>query len=139
MRAAIAAAAAAGRPVLGECGGLMYLGQRLITGDGDFPMCGALPISTQIRERRLSLGYRELTTTRDTPLGPAGTVFRGHLFHYSTLTDDPDLPPAYRAEGLGGAYGEGWQRGGALGSYVHAHWRSNPRVAAGFARACAAR
>ncbi len=137
MREAVAAFAASGRPVYGECGGLMYLGERLHTEEGSFPMCGALPLSTALEGRIRSLGYREVRTLRGTPLGPAGTVFRGHEFHYSRLLEAPELEPAYRVSGRRGEAAEGWLRGATLGSYVHAHWRSCPEVAAHFVRACA--
>ncbi len=45
MRAGIRAFCASGRPVYGECGGLMYLGRRLEDGEGRaFDMVGALPL-----------------------------------------------------------------------------------------------
>lgn len=137
MREAVAAFAASGRSVYGECGGLMYLGQQLTTDEGAFPMCGALPVATEMQGRIRSLGYREVTLTRDTPLVPAGTVFRGHQFHYSKLAGTPALSPAYAVSGRWGAGDEGWLSGNTLGSYVHAHWRSNPEVAAAFVAACA--
>lgn len=115
----------------------MYLGEQLTTDDGTFPMCGALPISTEMRERVSALGYREVTTSRATPLGPAGTVFRGHEFRYSGLASQPELASAYRVSGYGKETDEGWLKGNTLGSYVHAHWRSNPAIAAAFVQSAA--
>lgn len=129
MRAAIGAFAG---PIYAECGGLMYLGETL---DGA-PMCGVLPVRTRMGERLRALGYREVVTTRDTVLGPAGTRFRGHEFHYSELVGPPDLPPAYRMTGRAGDAPEGWSRGAVLGSYVHAHFGSNPALAANLVAAC---
>lgn len=111
--------------IYAECGGLMYLGEAL---DGR-PMCGRLPIQTRMTGRGRALGYREVATARDTPLGPAGTVFRGHEFHYSELVCPPALAPAYRMSGRAGAGVEGWGVGRVLGSYVHAHFGSNPILA----------
>lgn len=121
--------------VYAECGGLMYLGERL---DGS-PMCGALPVSTVMGPGLRSLGYREVTLTRDTVLGPAGTVFRGHEFRHSELVEAPALEPAYAMTGWSGAGVEGWAVGRRLGSYVHAHFGSNPRLAANLVGACRAR
>lgn len=124
--------------IYAECGGLMFLGDTLADETGDAsPMCGLLPVRTRMTGRLRTLGYREVTTTSDTPLGPAGTVFRGHEFHYSELVST-DLPPSYRMTGIGGDGIEGWARGNVLGSYVHAHFGSNPELAANLVAACVA-
>lgn len=112
-------------PIYAECGGLMYLGEAL----DDTPMAGLLPVRTRMGERLRSLGYREVRTLVPTPLGPAGTQFKGHEFHYSELASTPDLTPAYAMTGWRGEGVEGWQRGKVLGSYVHAHFGSNPSLA----------
>lgn len=118
--------------IYAECGGLMFLGERL----DDAPMCGRLPVTTRMTGRLRTLGYREVVTTQDTPLGPAGTAFRGHEFHYSELVSTA-LAPAYRMTGYGGESVEGWCAGKVLGSYVHAHFGSNPALAANLVAACA--
>ena len=58
--------AAAGRkPIYGECGGYMVLGEALIDADGhSHPMAGLLPVVSSFAERRLSLGYRCATLAR---------------------------------------------------------------------------
>lgn len=131
MRAAIRAFRG---PVYAECGGLMYLGQHL---DG-YEMAGALPLATRLGPRLRALGYREVRTTRDCLLGPAGTVFRGHAFHYSELCGPPGCASAYVAAGWGGQEAEGWTHGRVLASYVHAHFGSNPALARALVAACAA-
>ena len=58
------------KPVYGECGGYMVLGEALIDADGRrHPMAGLLPLVTSFAERRLSLGYRRATLLADGPLG----------------------------------------------------------------------
>ena len=118
-------------PVYAECGGLMLLGEAL---DG-LPMAGLLPLRTVNRERLVSLGYREVSTVIDTILGPAGTTFKGHEFHHSELEAPPPLQPAYTMTGWRGSGVEGWSRGRVLGSYVHAHFGSNPSLAPALVRA----
>lgn len=120
-------------PIYAECGGLMYLGEAL----DDTPMCRVLPVRTRMTGKLRTLGYREVTTTADTPLGPAGTTFRGHEFHYSELAST-ELVPAYRTKGRVGDGVEGWARGNVLGSYVHAHFGSNPALAWNLVAACEA-
>lgn len=125
--------------IYAECGGLMYLGVSLAGVEGDTtPMLGRLPVRTRMSGRLRTLGYREVTTTAATPLGPAGTVFRGHEFHYSELCETPDVSPVYHMTGRGGQGVEGWQQGRVLGSYVHAHFGSNLQIAPALVAACAA-
>lgn len=118
-------------PVYAECGGLMYLGEEL---DG-VPMCARLPLRTRMTTTRRSLGYREVRTTAPTLLGPAGTVFRGHEFHYSELALNP-LSPFYEIEGRQVRGVEGWGDANTLASYVHAHFGSNPDLAPALVAAC---
>jgi cobyrinic acid a,c-diamide synthase len=141
LRSALAAFAAAGGPIYAECGGLMYLCAAIRTLDGSsHPMVGLFPGEAVMSDRLQALGYVEVETQEATLLGPAGSRFRGHQFRYSGLVGVP--------EGATGAYSvrrrrggettrEGYRAGNALGSYVHAHWASNPRIALNLVAACA--
>jgi cobyrinic acid a,c-diamide synthase len=140
IRDAVRMFADAGRPIYAECGGLMYLAKGLEDLDGTtYPMVGLLPATARMRPRRLSLSYTEVTLQANSPLGPAGTVARGHEFHYSSL--DPvqaSVPRVYRLRRRrGDEREEGYLIGNALLSYVHLHFASNPRIAESFVRACA--
>lgn len=138
FRASVRRFAEAGRPVYGECGGLMYLGEALIDSDGvRHPMVGALPVTTAMEPALRSLGYREVTTRRETILGPAGTVFRGHEFHYSGVTEAAGAEPAYTWTGWRGEGSGGHTRRRVLASYIHAHWGSNPDIPRALVAACA--
>jgi cobyrinic acid a,c-diamide synthase len=131
--------AAEGRPIYAECGGLMYLAEALEDLDGTtHPMVGLLPATVRMRPRRLSLSYTEVTFQAASPLGPAGTVARGHEFHFSSLDPVPaTVPRAYRLRRRrGDERDEGYQIGNALLSYVHLHFASNPHMAASFVEAC---
>ncbi len=142
LRAAIAAFAATGRPVYAECGGLMYLSQAIRTLDGRrHEMVGLLAGEAVMADRLEALGYVEVETRSVTPLGPAGLRFRGHQFRYSRLVDEAASALAYslRKRRGGETSREGYLAGNVLGSYVHAHWASNPLVAQGFVEACASR
>ena len=132
MRASVRAFAASGRPVIAECGGLMYLARSLTDLAGDtFEMCGVLPARTRMRDRPV-LGYREVETLRGTPYGPAGTVLRGHEFHFSEL-ESPPGSPAYRR--VNGSDTEGFAVGNVLASYVHVHLAAHPELAERLVRA----
>jgi cobyrinic acid a,c-diamide synthase len=139
MRASLSAHAAAGKPIYAECGGFMYLAEAIVTLDGArHAMVGLIPGTATMRQSLQALGYVEVETRDDSPLGSAGTKFRGHQFRYSSF-DTRSAPERYalRAKRNGQQSIEGYGRGVVLGSYVHAHWASNPAIPEAFVRACA--
>lgn len=72
------------KAVFGECGGYMVLGESLIDGDGTpHRMAGLLPLETSFENPKRHLGYRRAETRVSSVLGPKGTAFRAHEFHYS--------------------------------------------------------
>jgi cobyrinic acid a,c-diamide synthase len=111
------------RPVHGECGGYMVLGQGLEDGDGArHAMTGLLGHATSFARRKLQLGYREARLIMDSPIGPAGSVVRGHEFHYATLTSPgDDAPLADLMDGQGRPLGpSGGRRDRVTGTFFHA-------------------
>ena len=74
------------RPVHGECGGYMVLGNVADRRRWRHPrMGGLLGVSTSFARRKLHLGYRNARLTHDLCLGRAGTQLRGHEFHYASV------------------------------------------------------
>lgn len=119
-------AAARGAAVLGECGGYMALGEVLVDGAGvPHGMAGLLPLSTSFAERRLHLGYRRVETAGPGALGPAGQRFRGHEFHYATVSREGPAEPLFTCEGRP----VGLRRGRVAGSFVHLLDREDPACA----------
>lgn len=111
------------RPVIGECGGYMVLGEALIDADGKaHRMTGLLSHTTSFAKRRLHLGYRTAETFAAGPLGPAGTRLAGHEFHYATVSDPGHDAPLFRlADAHGSPPAEaGGVRGRVAGSFFHA-------------------
>jgi cobyrinic acid a,c-diamide synthase len=139
MLADIRTFAGGGRPVYGECGGLMYLSGGIRTLDGQrHAMAGLLPGEAVMSDKLEALGYVEVETQATTCLGNAGLRFRGHQFRYSSLMAvDVERVYTVRKRRGGETFAEGYRAGSVVGSYVHAHWASNPLVAAHFVRACA--
>lgn len=75
------------RPVHGECGGYMVLGQSIEDAEGTaHPMLDLLPVATSYHQRKLHLGYRVARLTNDTALGRRGARLVGHEFHYASVT-----------------------------------------------------
>jgi cobyrinic acid a,c-diamide synthase len=114
---------AAGKPVHGECGGFMVLGESLEDADGTVhPMLGLLGHATSFAKRRMNLGYREARLRADCPIGRVGTAVRGHEFHYARVVDPgEDASLADLFDGTGTALGPaGGRRGRVSGTFFHA-------------------
>jgi cobyrinic acid a,c-diamide synthase len=122
--------------VYAECGGLLYLSQRLSTSDGRvYPLAGIMPLAIEMTGKLVDFGYVTVVLTQDCLLGPKGTSIRGHSFHYSRICSSSQVATSYQVEfSLSGRQQEeGYTCGNVLASYVHLHFRANPAVAAHFA------
>ncbi|MCS0504382.1 cobyrinate a,c-diamide synthase [Ancylobacter mangrovi] len=110
------------RPVHGECGGFMVLGESLEDADGaTHEMLGLLGHATSFARRKLNLGYRRVETLAASPIGPAGARLRGHEFHYAVVTrSGDDAPLVALADGQGKEMGTaGSRRGTVSGTFFH--------------------
>ena len=131
LRAEVAAFAQSGRPILAECGGLLYLCAEL---DGR-AMCGVLPARGRMAGR-LTLGYREATAATATPWIAAGASLRGHEFHYSAVEPiGAGASPAWTLTARGTTRAEGIALGAVQASYLHVHWAAHRDLAHRFVQA----
>ncbi len=114
--------AAAGKPLLAECGGMMALFETLVDIEGrSHRMAGLLPGRVAMQPRLAALGHQEAVL-------PEGSL-HGHTFHYSRC--ETPLPPLLRARAPDGRKGEAiYRRGRLTASYFHAYFPSNPEAAA---------
>lgn len=112
---------AAHRPIHGECGGYMVLGEALVDRDGTaHRMAGLLDLVTSHAERRLHLGYRRAELLAPLCALGAGTMLRGHEFHYSTITRQGDAPLMRITDADGATVAEtGSRRGLVSGTFFH--------------------
>jgi cobyrinic acid a,c-diamide synthase len=144
MKGAIRDAIEGGLPTLAECGGFIYLTQGMVPETGAqhaAPLqefVGLFPAVTRMLPRRKALGYREVETLADSIIGPAGTVARGHEFHYSEMGEmPPEVDRLYRVNRRGTALGaEGYRYRNCLASYIHLHFGSCPGLAPAFVESC---
>jgi len=91
MHRSVLAHIRAGKAVIAECGGMMYLAKALITKEGRVhPMVGALDFKCSFEKMKLHLGYRAVE-------GENG-VLRGHEFHYSEMVELQELQGNYRVQ-----------------------------------------
>ena len=111
------------RPVHGECGGYMVLGETIEDAAGTpHGMAGLLGHATSFASKRMVLGYRQARLSAAGVLGPAGTVLRGHEFHYASMSRaGVDAPLASLRDAACNDLGEaGGRRGWVSGSFFHA-------------------
>jgi cobyrinic acid a,c-diamide synthase len=125
----------ADKPIYAECGGLMYLAEKLTTIEGqNYPMVGIFPIAIELTNSLVHFGYADVEFAHDCLLGKKGTQVRGHSFHCSRIGAHDSLHCVYRVHySLSGrSEPEGFVRGRTLGTYIHVHFRSNPSLASSF-------
>jgi len=119
-----------GLPVYAECGGLMYLGEKLVLEENDYPMAGVLPIVYGFSKRPQGHGYTRITVDGDNPYFTKGVEILGHEFHYSKVLE-------YRAEDSDMVFrmkrGKGLYHGrdgvcykSVLATYTHIHALGTP-------------
>jgi Cobyrinic acid a,c-diamide synthase len=137
LRAEIREGLENGLPAYAECGGLMYLSQRLTDLEGrKHWMVGFFPQEVTMTKRLQNFGYVEVTFDRDTVLGPAGSLIRAHEFHHSRLEGpEPDYGLNIRKSADRGWKG-GLVKNKVLAAYPHLHFQANPALAANFLAEC---
>ncbi|MHC4139479.1 MAG: cobyrinate a,c-diamide synthase [Planctomycetota bacterium] len=133
MRNSILDASKQGIVIYGECGGMMYLLEKLIDCEGrSFKMSGVLNGSSRMENRRQGLGYVIADAICDNAIGKRGDTFRAHEFHWSKLQDIPDDTSfAYTTRKSNGKKTgfDGICKSNVLASYTHIHFSSNPELA----------
>jgi len=128
MREAVREVSRNGTPVYAECGGLMYLTEKMVLKKGwqgsdkeqSAAMCGVFSGETRMPARRV-VSYVEGTSDPDSPVG--GAAFRGHEFHYSEVVLGEGTRYAYTlSRGVGIRDNQdGAVVKNTLGSYTHLH------------------
>lgn len=130
MRDSIREALERGLPCIAECGGFLYLQERL----EDQPMVGFLKGNGFDTGHLVRFGYGQLTANRDSMLLKQGEALNIHEFHY------------YDVEHPGSAFtarkpnGSSWQCGVVSDSlyagFPHIHFYAKPLIAARFLDRC---
>lgn len=113
----------AGKPMLAECGGMLYLLESLTDSDGARGnMLGILPGHAQMQKKLAALALQAVQL-------PEGEL-RGHSFHHSQLAT-PTEPIARGTCPNGGPLREGVYRTHRVtASYIHFYFPSNPEACA---------
>jgi cobyrinic acid a,c-diamide synthase len=134
MRENILDASRSGMPIYAECGGLMYLTEKLSTGvkgkgahhmaempESTHEMVGALPGHTLMGHKRV-VSYNIGSLAIDSVIGKTGNSFRGHEFHHSEVTELPKDAKFAIKLSRGTGIIDGWDGltvNNTLGCYAH--------------------
>ena len=129
MRRSIYHAIEEGLPTYAECGGLMYLSQKLYWNGQSASMVGIIPADVDMHLKPQGRGYVKLVETDDMPWpddmrteSEDAPVINAHEFHYSSLAQWPKKGRfAYkviRGVGITGEY-DGWVYKNVLANYSH--------------------
>lgn len=139
MKKDILSSSLTGMPIYAECGGLMYLSQSLTDPEGNsHPMCGIFDAQVEMTPRLQALGYVQVENQLDTPLGPSGSVMRGHEFHYSRVSRMGEEQLVYGMQRGKGIVNErdGMLCRNTLASYTHLHFGNCPQAARNLVESC---
>ncbi len=137
-RQTVAELARAGLPVYAECGGLIYLGKKIVIDETDYPMCGILPASFDISEKPVGHGYTISMVSGRNPYFEVGTELKGHEFRYSRIlswdgNDEDMVFSTIRGKGFKN-HKDGVCYKNILATYTHLHALGTPSWATAMVR-----
>ena len=114
-----------GLPVYAECGGTVFLGEKLIYNEQQYAMAGVLPVEFVFHHKARGHGYAVLETVEENPYYRVGDSLRGHEFHYTCMASPAaeDLTFVFRVRRGYGFDGrrDGLCHGNVLACYTHVH------------------
>lgn len=114
---------AEGKPILAECGGMLYLLDNLADSEGaGAAMVGILPGRATMQKRLSNLGMHSIEL-------PEGAL-RGHTFHYSRMETQMQPLASSTAAVTGGRAEQAYRIGRLHASYLHHYFPSNPEAIA---------
>jgi cobyrinic acid a,c-diamide synthase len=116
-------------PIYAECGGLMYLGDKLIDQDNEeFNMVGIFNGKSVMTKSLKRFGYCVGEALEDTVLSQKGDKIKGHEFHHSEFISDEKCVYSMKKEKSGivsHSWMGGYSKNNTLATYLHTHFYSN--------------
>jgi len=126
-------------PIWGECGGLMYLMEKLVDFEGkSYPMTGVFPGKVVMKKGLRALGYYRAILQAGSWMGQRGDMIEGHMFHWSQLENLPDVD-SFQMELVkekqiilkdGLCFNNTWA------GYLHVHFAGSKKVMYNFLNIC---
>lgn len=144
MRSSIRQAVENGLPVMAECGGFMYLQEKLITERGEsYEMCGAIKGQCHYTGKLVRFGYAEFTLKGGSEENagckksglPVNFSVKGHEFHYFDSSNNGSDFTASKP-----LSDRSWDcmisTPTMLAGFPHLYYRSNPEIVSWFLGVC---
>ncbi len=123
LKSALRAFHASGQPIVAECGGMLWVLERLTPLDEHAcPMVGLLAGEARMEPRLTALGMQEFEW-------PGGAL-RGHTFHHARLDTAPEASGHATNPRGRGATEAVFRDGGLIASFLHWYFPSNPEATA---------
>ncbi|SHK32141.1 cobyrinate a,c-diamide synthase [Tepidibacter formicigenes] len=123
-------------PIYAECGGLMYLGEKLIDNENnEYEMVGILKGKSIMTKSLKRFGYSKGIAIVDTVISKKGEIVLGHEFHHSEFISDEKCAYNIVKEREGKIIKEwmgGYIKGNTLATYLHTHFYSNLNIPINF-------
>ncbi len=124
-------------PIYAECGGLMYLGKKIIVNEKQYNMVGIFHFTVKMEDKPQGHGYTRLKIQKESPFFQSvNTIIKGHEFHNSRILNlDSNIADfAYSVERGSGIDGssDGIMHKNVLAAYNHIHSLAIPQWAQGF-------
>jgi len=128
MRDSIKKAADLGMPILAECGGFLYLQEKLKDKDGsEYNMVGALEGSSFMTGKLAHFGYVSVSRALNNPYLTEQDRVRGHEFHYYDTTDNGEAANVTKLSS--GRSWSGYQsKGNVFAGFAHLYYPSCRKV-----------
>ena len=126
---------AEGMPCIAECGGFMYLHDRMEGSDGKMHgMCGVIPGEVRNTGKLTRFGYATFSPLKGDGVTQGEISVKGHEFHY---WDSDNCGSDWKAVKTGGReYTCMHDTGRMLAGYPHLYYYSNPEFATRFLERC---
>ena len=74
-----------GLPIYAECGGLIYLGEKITLDGHDYSLVGLFPVRFTLEKKPQAHGYTVLKARKGNPFYAEGVEVKGHEFRYSKV------------------------------------------------------
>jgi cobyrinic acid a,c-diamide synthase len=123
-----------GLPIYAECGGLMYLAEKILWMEKEYSLSGVLPIIINMHDKPQGHGYCEMVVDSKNPFYEIGTVLKGHEFHYSKICNyDANIKSCLSVSRGTGCFDErdGLVYKNVFASYLHVHALATPEWVTG--------
>ena len=121
-------------PIWAECGGFIYLFDKMEYDGVALPLCGVFEGKSYMTNRLQRFGYITLTAQTDTLFLNKGSKINAHEFHYSDTTNNGEVCIAEKSD-----FSKKWEcihsGKNIFAGYPHLHFYGNPSCAENFIKA----